>query len=49
MVKDVVDEVAIGSEAGVVDIVDVAAGHSVTSLIGAHLVVSLFVIAAVGQ
>ena len=49
MMQDPVDEVAIGREAGVVDVVDMIAGDCVTALISAFSVATRFVIAIVGQ
>src|SRR5690606_7789014 len=49
MVEDVINELPVGSEAGVVPIIDVVAAHLIPPLICAFPVSSRFVIATVRQ
>ena len=49
MIEHAVDEIAIGGEAGVVDIADMIAGEGVAAAVGAFATAAGFVLAALGQ
>ena len=49
MMEHTVNEVAIGREAGVINVVDVVARDNIATLVGAPLAAARLIVAAVGQ
>ena len=49
MMEHTINEVAVGREAGIINVVDVIAGDHISALVGAPFAAASLVVAAVGE